>query len=67
MQSGNMTILVRYYELALMIASISEGAYTKMARASINQVLENFFDFDALTQMALMDFFTEFDKMPWTG
>ena len=39
-----------------------------MASSSINQVLTNFFEMDALTQMALMDFFVvEFNKMPWTG
>ena len=62
-----MTNLVRYYELALMIATISEPAFQLIARAAINQVLENFFDMDALTQMALMDFFSQFDSMPWTG
>ena len=44
-----MTVMVRYYELALMIATISEAAYTQMARATINQVLGTFFDLDALT------------------
>jgi len=48
---------VRYYELAIMIASISESAFSAMSAAAINQVLQTFFDKDALTQMALMDFF----------
>ena len=38
-----------------------------MASAAINQVLQNFFDTDALTQMALMDFFVQFNEMPWTA
>ena len=62
-----MTNMVRYYELALQVATISERAFNSMASAAINQVLQAFFEMDALTQMALMDFFVEFDKMPWTG
>jgi len=49
--------MVRYYELALQIATISEQAFNEIASAAINQVLQNFFEMDALTQMALMDFF----------
>ena len=64
---ANMTNMVRYYELALQVATISERAFNSMASAAINQVLQAFFEMDALTQMALMDFFVEFDKMPWTG
>lgn len=58
---------VRYYELALGIAAISEQAFTLISSGAINQVLENFFAMDALTQLVIMDFFVEFEKMPWTG
>ena len=50
-----------------MIALVSEQAFEIVAKESINQVLENFFSFDALTRMTLMDFFVQFDQMPWTG
>jgi len=40
---------VRYYELALDIAAISELAFASMASAAINQVLQTFFEKDALT------------------
>ena len=57
----NTIALVRYFELAVKIALISEESFEMIAKEAINQVLENFFNFDALTQMALMDFFTQFD------
>lgn len=44
-----MTIMVRYYELALMISSVSKQAFDLMAQDAINHVLENFFGYDALT------------------
>jgi len=50
-----------------MLASISESAFTLMASTAINQVLQTFFEKDALTQMALMDFFIQFKQMPWTA
>ena len=50
-----------------MIAKISALAFEKIAKNAINQVLQNFFDFDILTQLALMDFFTQFDAIIWAG
>lgn len=66
-KSEDKTKSVRYYELALGIATISEQAFTLISSEAINQVLDNFFAMDALTQMVIMDFFVEFEKMPWTG
>ena len=63
----NTIALVRYFELSISIALISEDAFEVISKQAINQVLDNFFSFDALTQMALMDFFVQFDQMPWTG
>ena len=65
--SADSTVSVRYYELSLMVATISEQSFILMASGAINQVLHSFFEKDALTQLALMDFFVEFEKMPWTG
>ena len=56
----NTTALVRYFELSVLIAFVSEPAFEVVSKDAINQVLENFFSFDALTQLALMDFFTQF-------
>ena len=63
----NTIALVRYFELSVIIALVSEQAFEVIAKDAINQVLENFFTFDSLTQMTLMDFFIQFDQMPWTG
>ena len=63
----NTVAIVRYFELSVMIAKISALAFEKIAKNAINQVLQNFFDFDILTQLALMDFFTQFDAIPWAG
>ena len=49
--------MIRYYDLALQIAKISEQAYTLLAKEAIKAVLRTFFECDALTQMAIMDFF----------
>jgi len=57
----NTIAVVRYFELSISIALISEAAFEVISKQAINQVLENFFTFDALTQMALMDFFVRFD------
>ena len=59
--------MVRYFELSVMIGKISAEAFEHIAKQAINQVLESFFNLDALTQLALMDFLTQFDSMQWAG
>ncbi len=45
----NSQVAIRYYELAVMLSKISQQAFSMMAAAAINQVLQSFFDKDALT------------------
>ena len=63
----NTVALVRFSELCIYVSLQSEAVFTAVSKEPLEYVLYNFFELDALTQMAIMDFMIEFDKMPWTG
>ena len=63
----NTVALVRFFELCVQISLLSETVFTAVSREPLQAALTNFFQVDALTQIAMMDFMISFDKMPWTG
>ena len=64
-QDEDTIIKVRYFELSINLALISEKL-TKVAEDSIKAVFEMFFDLDSLTQMSIMDFVSIIGTKPWT-
>jgi hypothetical protein len=64
---SNTVALVRFFELSVQISLLSEPVFTAVSKEPLEFVLANFFELDALTQIAIMDFMVNFDRMPWTG
>jgi hypothetical protein len=65
---SDMTVVVRYWELSLMIASVNEYAFMNMAQDAMDQVTSSFFEYDALTQLAVMDLVGPyFSAIPWAA
>jgi hypothetical protein len=64
---NNTVALVRFFELTIQISLLSEDVYTAVSKDALIVVLENFFSLDALTQISIMDFIVNIDKMPWAG
>eukprot|EP00347_Sterkiella_histriomuscorum_P020407 403337922 len=65
-QAQNTVVQVRYFELTCKLAMISPEI-SKIVEPIIDQVLGDFFSYDILTQMAVMDFVALLGQNKWTS
>lgn len=63
---ANTIVQIRYVELAIHLALISERIKA-IVEPAILKVFEKFFSMDPLTQINTMDFVNLLDKKPWTS
>lgn len=59
--------MLRYFELACHLSSISEAIFVQITQAPIQHVFTHYFQLDMLTQMAMLDFMPLFTKLAWTA
>jgi hypothetical protein len=58
--------MLRFFELGCYLSAISEEIFLSITHDSLKFVFSNYFEFDVLTQLALLDFMPLFTKLPWT-
>lgn len=59
--------ILRYFELACHLAAIGKEVFDKVCLECIQMVFANYFEYDMLTQIAMLDFMPLFTKLKWTA